>query len=414
MTQSRARATAATTGPASAAQVVLKTTGAQGTHQTHAHLTPTHQPYRASRISAWYLGTGTVAGTSPCGLCVAGKYCAGGETNLAVSCPVNSTSPIGSSSLSQCYCPAGYVGNNGTACALCPAGSLCTSGNSSSCPANSFAPAGSSSLDSCTCNAGFYGTGPTGCTQCPANSYCPAGSTAHTPCTTNALSPAQSASYTACTCDRGWVGVANAVCTVCPVGSWCWTGQSTQCPAQSTSIAGMSWQGNCTCNAGYYSADIQTSGVCTACIPGQYCPAGAKQTLSCAAGYYCPNATVQLGCQQGTFCPSGSSATSPCQTCQSNSAQNVSFPTLSKTDVSTCSCNAGYFTNGVSTPTTQLQCLQCDAGTYGTAIGATASPCLPCAAGTFSTALLLNTASNCIPCTAGTFSTALGLPASGV
>lgn len=42
-----------------------------------------------------YRGDGSRIGTSPCEICYAGYYCPGGNTNLSLACPENSTSPIG-------------------------------------------------------------------------------------------------------------------------------------------------------------------------------------------------------------------------------------------------------------------------------------------------------------------------------
>jgi hypothetical protein len=129
--------------------------------------------------NAGYFGNGSVEATSPCGLCFAGYYCPGGNLNLSVACPTNATSAAGASNVTQCFCPPGFSGANGTNCTLCPPNDYCMSGTLSVCPNNSFAPERSSSIADCRCNAGFYGSSGA-CTVCPMNAYCPAGSTTYT------------------------------------------------------------------------------------------------------------------------------------------------------------------------------------------------------------------------------------------
>ena len=168
----------------------------------------TNAPVNATRqnqcqCNAGYVGNGSVATTSPCAYCWSSYYCPGGNSNVSYACPSNSTSPPGSSSITQCMCKPGYYGQNGRACALCPAGSFCASGALSSCPANSLSAAGSSDSSKCACNAGFYGPAGGPCVQCPQNSYCTGGSNISA-CTANAVTAGvQTVSSALCTCDRG-------------------------------------------------------------------------------------------------------------------------------------------------------------------------------------------------------------------
>ena len=137
-----------------------------------------------------YYGNGSNPARSPCVVCPSGSWCGGGNGNTTVSCPANSTSPTGAASVFQCQCLPGYYGPNGSACALCPPNSLCTSGTLSSCPANSQSVSGSSGL--CTCNAGFYSQvagGP--CVECPVNGWC-AGGLHQQNCVAHAISPVRS------------------------------------------------------------------------------------------------------------------------------------------------------------------------------------------------------------------------------
>ena len=54
-----------------------------------------------------YYWTGSVNGTSPCALCAAGSYCAGGNVIPSITCPPNANSAAGSSLIGDCICKPG-------------------------------------------------------------------------------------------------------------------------------------------------------------------------------------------------------------------------------------------------------------------------------------------------------------------
>jgi hypothetical protein len=215
------------------------------------------------------------------GVVVEGYIAIAPTTGVAVvapplSCPENSTSPEGSTSIIQCVCKPGYRGDAaaGTPCFPCPPNTFCSGGIIGLCAANALAPAMSDAAEDCACVSGYYGN-PSSCQSCPANSFCPGGLYAIN-CTNNAVSPARSTSGDACYCDPGYVGVRNAPCVLCPPGSWCWTGVSNSCPAHSTTTAGASRSSECSCVDGFkqqLSSDLQ--GIVT------------KTCLQCSANTYC-------------------------------------------------------------------------------------------------------------------------------
>ena len=197
-------------------------------------------------------------------------------TAPALSCPINSTSPEGSTSIGQCVCLPGYKGNAaaGTPCSPCPPNTFCSGGLLGLCAANALAPSMSSSANDCACVAGFYGN-PSSCQQCPANSFCPGGLTATT-CTANAVSPVQSTSQDACYCVAGYGGIKNTPCTLCTPGSWCWTGVANTCPSNSMTSPGASSADQCSCVDGYRTqSSTDDHGIVT------------KTCLQCSSNTYC-------------------------------------------------------------------------------------------------------------------------------
>ena len=138
-----------------------------------------------------YFGNGSRSGTSPCPICTSGAYCPGGNGDLIIACPVNYTSPVGSSTVDACKCKPGYkyAEDNATKrCEQCVQGEICFNGLVTACPANSLSPPGSSDITECECLPGFSGINGGACLQCPANSVCTGGSV-QLPCTENAVSP---------------------------------------------------------------------------------------------------------------------------------------------------------------------------------------------------------------------------------
>jgi len=382
-----------------------------------------------------YFGNGSVGGTSPCPVCTAGFFCAGGNSNLSVSCPVNFTSSIGASSVSDCFCKPGYELAEGL-CQLCPVNGYCASGVLNMCPVNSFSPSGSSALSACTCYPGFNGPNGGPCVQCDANSFCVGGNSI-TACTPHAVSPAQSTNSTACYCDRGYEGVENAACAACPVNSWCWTGVRNSCPLNSSSLLLSSWWHDCTCNAGFTGPDggpcipcaagtfKDASGVgnCTTCPEGSFCqlgsaiptpcgvgnvcPAGASSAFTCPTGSFCPDSLTQTTCSIGAYCPLGSTSEVQCASghfCSTPMSQTVCTPgyycAVGSTQPIICP-EGSMCAEGASVP------IACAAGGF---CPSGVSAVVPCPASTFSNATSQLTVDTCGPCS----SCATGTNQSGV
>ena len=179
-------------------------------------------------------------------LTVEGFASASPPVDIPASCPANSISPEGSTSVTQCTCLPGYEGNasTGNNCIPCPIDTFCANGKLSLCPAHANAPALSDSIMDCACTAGFYGNGSVSCTSCPSNSFC-TGGFAIDNCVKNAVSPTQSTGNTSCYCDSGFYGVNNDPCILCNAGSWCWMGIKNSCPANSSSKPGSSGISEC-------------------------------------------------------------------------------------------------------------------------------------------------------------------------
>ena len=275
-----------------------------------------------------FFGNGSISSTSPCALCFAGFYCAGGNANLSEACPLNSISEPGAHAAEQCYCPAGYYGSNGSSCAVCPPNDYCASGTVSPCPDNSYAPQGSSKIQDCQCNAGFYAadgvSAAEGCTRCPLNSYCTASSLTPTPCVAHGVTATmQTTGSDYCYCDRGYMGTNNSQCMQCAEGQWCWNGLAGTCPANSTSPVLSSYLANCSCNAGYYVANMVTTGSCSICQAGTYALAGSTGCVLCAPGTYstasgAPTSAKCQNCAAGTY-STGAGHSTTCTPCLANS-----------------------------------------------------------------------------------------------
>jgi len=334
--------------------------------------------------------------TAPCRHCLANFWCAGTTLNR---CPLNTISPVGSLTQTDCYCAPGWYGSvaldNYTGfspCAVCPMNSYCNGGNQKAfcpagtksqpgvnisgclpcaegefcangmvgvCPANSWSPTGSDDIADCGCMPGYHGVNGN-CSLCESGFYCPGGP-APIACTANAVSPIGSTEVTQCFCDRGYYGVNNTPCTACQEGYWCWTGIRNLCPPNMWSPTLSSYQSNCTCNAGYTGPD---GGGCSSCSPGFYKPMRGPATC--------------------TACPVGTS---------SNTVAAISAATCAN-------CARGSY----NMFTGQSTCTLCDAGTSASNFGSV--QCSFCQPGTWSA----QGAATCTPCPAGTFSVSTGAP----
>ena len=122
-----------------------------------------------------FYGNGSVA----CTRCPANTFCIGGFAPVEA-CTLNAVSPPQSTSPSACYCDRGFYGVNNTQCKLCKAGSWCWTGIMNPCPNNSSSPQGSSRISQCVCLDGLEDTPimdnlnetTSVCTVCHENAYC--------------------------------------------------------------------------------------------------------------------------------------------------------------------------------------------------------------------------------------------------
>lgn len=231
-----------------------------------------------------------LTGNQACDICGADTYA---NNNACQDCPDNTQSTSGSSSVTACFCNAGYTGtittttDTCTACVLgtyktSPGTAACsecnentyyngdapyTTSSCTSCPDFSTSPKASGSISDCECDSGYTRQDNT-CSLCPVNYYCPNENTV-TACTTGSASPEGSTAATACVCVPGFYGAPDT-CTLCPVNSYCSGGTHIQsCPDHSTTLtlAGQTNASACVCDAGHYFTD----GACSECPADTYC-----------------------------------------------------------------------------------------------------------------------------------------------
>ncbi|KAJ1464612.1 hypothetical protein T484DRAFT_1572808, partial [Baffinella frigidus] len=230
-----------------------------------------------------------------------------------------------------------YTGDDGTACAPCPAGTfkpttgtgVCISCETDSysesvaaknestcvaCPSYTRSDKGSASAQNgsaaCTfCDADTYSTavgavGPGVCGECPEHTRADAGS----------------GLLTDCTCRAGYTGPDGTACSPCSPGTFkteTGTGVCTDCMADTYSItSGAGVVKNCTCRAGY-TGDDGTE--CGRCGQGTFKPeTGAAECTPCAAGsfstaYIGPDGAACTPCDPGTYkANNGTGVCTPC------------------------------------------------------------------------------------------------------
>jgi len=138
-------------------------------------------------------------------------------------CPINSNSPTGSTSPSQCTCVNGFTGPAGLreSCAtVCESVSFVPSGGP--CTAATCPPGESTLCDDCECALlGYTGQDGGTCLACLASTFKSLpGSSACQNCPSNSNSPLASISQQNCTCKAGFAGTAGGMCSACSSGSY--------------------------------------------------------------------------------------------------------------------------------------------------------------------------------------------------
>ena len=369
------------------------------------------------------------SGSAACTDCDAGKY----SSTLALTteaecdtCPSNSGSASGSTSLEQCQCFAGYGFNIVlNECTQCEVGKYKSdTGNTecTSCPASSTSPLESTSLFECTCNAGFTGEDGTACIACEAGKYKPnTGSGDCTDCPAASYST-ESAATSVDVCDQ------------CEAGKYLDISQSSSsivcvsCPTHSFSPSASDSSDDCVCNSGYYynsdsSYVLSTTKFCyeTDKLIADDCTESsietAKQTCDdrneaevytlcwgfmcydnkiyeCWSGiingqhqqyplYYALTPPGCQSCLENTYKASIGNELELCTACPSNSISP------SKSDaIQDCVCNIGYTGSNGGT------CTACPDNTYKESVGS--ELCTSCPASTVTDAEGSDSASDCV------------------
>lgn len=353
----------------------------KNTCPTNSYSEPQSWTQNQCICSAGYYGDGSKVGTSPCTLCRAGSYCGGGNLNMSLECPENSTTGYGAALLGECQCWPGYVGDNGTACALCGLNTYCKSGNLSLCPAHSSAPSRSSAVVDCVANPGYYTLSPGDVpVVCPPNFFC-TGGLALLPCTANAVSPEESPSALSCFCDRGYEGVNNSVCKPCAMGTWCWTGVLNNCPDHSTSPPLSSYMGNCSCLPGYGGT---VDNACVQCFAGTYkADYGNHGCTSCVSGDTFATNNTATRCVPCFRCPLGWFTTESC-TLVSDAVCSTCPDNYQCHDGIMTACPAPTVSSNASS---YLDCM-CPEGMFGQVLSESSAYCEICPTGMFCPAVV--------------------------
>lgn len=176
-----------------------------------------------------------------CRQCPAATFKSSYGTSSCTPCPDHSTTTdVGSVSISECECNAGFTGIVG-GCIACEEGSYKRDIGSSpcfACPKGSVSPLGSSRFEQCVCSPGYYGTSEE-CVACPKGFYkSEAGESGCAQCAMNSISPEASISSMDCICNAGFERDEN-ICSPCTHGKYRSISSKVciQCPPFSTTAS---------------------------------------------------------------------------------------------------------------------------------------------------------------------------------
>jgi len=312
-----------------------------------------HGATNASICSDCDAGTFSTSGASHCQECPADTYSLNTGSATCISCPMNSHAPASSTSPGSCMCNKGYQSAAG--------GDLCFDPNAD-CPSGSYKGSASECL---SCAVGKQGPRP-GATTASACELCAAGTFGDSAgASTCSMCPAGKAnniigSNSSVDCAECQAGTYSArpgasSCVKCAAGKYGQYSAALQCidcHANSNSAMGSTSKLFCICNTGFTGEDGTSCGACRA---GSHKPVnGSSVCILCPASKYAAAAEAATACRDCAI--------------NSNSAP-------SSTQVSDCTCNAGYFgPNGEP-------CSSCQPGKYKAVTGSL--PCEMCPAGTF-------------------------------
>ena len=366
--------------------------------------------------NALHCGTGYTGPPGSCTLCIAGTYkaesgsaacdqCVAGKFSVATGqsssgtcqncsvgtyaslpgsfactlCLAFSTSPAGSSVVTQCTCNAGSTGADGGQCTQCVAGTYKAQSGSAACDAcvaGKFS-AGTGQISGTTCQncavGKFSAAAASVCTNCAAGSYAAIpGSLECTKCPSNSSSPGASIALTACQCDTGFSGPNGGTCTACVAGSYKTTVGSVSCTL---------------CAVNTYGTAVAAISItsCVACPGNTTSVTGSSQNTSCQckAGYSGPDGGRCDPCSAGSYKNTIGSAT--CSACPENAVSAVA-----STAVASCKCDSGH--SGLDGGL----CTACSAGSYKPTTGSVA--CVLCGVNAYGTILAAISNASCVAC----------------
>ena len=337
-----------------------------------------------------------------CEPCAADTYNSIPDQEGCESCPLlSSHSRLASSAVTDCVCDAGAFRQPHApgACQLCASGTF-------------KGAVGPAACEPCAINTFSNGLGASACLACHAQSEAPAGSGERSDCECVAgYQDSGGVACAACTIGKVKMAVSHEACALCGVGFFQNQTAQSVCLACGVSSTSEPERGFCECDAGHTSAHpgiVLSAPVCEPCAADTY-----KEALGPAACDACGvfmRSSVAAELQTQCLCNEGYFFTGLYDTCVacvagtfkatiSNGAPETdcvacpadSFSGLASTNVSDCSCNAG-FTPGIY----QEGCNYCDPGYFKEAPGP--ELCESCAAGTFNPHL---NATRCLDCYAG-------------
>jgi hypothetical protein len=319
----------------------------------------------------------TQGNTSSCIACDTGKYKATIGTGLCMECTRGSFSE--SSGSSSCdLCPQGKYGVSNSSNVVETWGKD-EAASCSTCPKDSNSFAGASSLFDCLCNVGYSRKNVSECEACPPGYY---------------KDWAGEGNCSMCSSGKYSNDAATTVCISCAKGKYSGairaTSESTctDCPPLTDSPAGSSRIGECFCIAGATGI----AGNCTKCIAGKFkATEGSSECIDCAAGSYTAsdNSTLCTQCAAGKYSHAiSANSSNVCTTCLRNTTSAAGSKSIAE-----CLCVAGFFRvnefcveclpGKYKEAIGDDLCTICPASTFSAIGGAVnASTCLPCPART--------------------------------
>jgi hypothetical protein len=306
-----------------------------------------------------YSVTGTyIPGSTICTPCASGTYASETGSISCDSCPSNSSSPISSTSISDCICNDGYSGSpeeddpcvpiiDGGWCATSSCSVTCGSGTATRVCACPLPSGGGTSCEgestlSCQvavcpipCDEGSYsvnGTyvpGSTTCTPCPSDTYASeTGSISCTNCPSHSSSPIGSTTPTDCICNDGYSGSPGGPCILIANGSWC--------PSSSCSVTCGNGTATRICACPLPSGNgLDCEGESVIICHVAVCPLPCEAGSYSRNGTYVPGSTTCIPCANNTYA-SQTGATS-CRLCPSYSSSPIG-----STSIQSCTCISGY------------------------------------------------------------------------